>query len=643
MAPSRPLSIRTKLVFIGVGTAVAALMLTSAIFVASTYVLIRRSVRLDLRAQAAILADNIAAAIAFDDPDAAEETLRPLTAKPTIDVACVYNRQGTRFARFGAPGFDAACPDSPPGDAELIQPSGVTLVRGIELAGQRVGTLYIHGNLIEVLDRFRLQTIVTGVSLALGLVLAFVVGRRLQRVISEPLLHLADTSKRISEEHDYTVRARKTSNDEIGDLVDAFNTMLTQVERRNTELSNANAELSREIVERQRMEAERTELLGREREANRLKDEFLAALSHELRTPLNAILGWTQILQTHADAQSTRALSSIERNARSQARMIEDLLDVSRIVSGKFHLKTDVVELVAVVNAALEVVRPAAAAKRIAIVRSLPERPCFVSGDQDRLQQVFWNLLSNAVKFTPAGGRIDVSVDASTDVCAVAVRDTGIGIAPEFLPHVFDRFRQADGSMSREHGGLGLGLAIVRDVVALHGGSVAAQSDGRDTGATFVVRLPRLAHVERMAAPDAVRYSAARLAGVAVLVADDDADAREIAAAVLTAAGARVRTARSAPEALEALAGQRYSVLVCDIGMPEMDGYALIRRVRNHEAQTGGFTPAVAMTAYASESDKARAFDAGFQAHIAKPVNVATLLEVVASLAAPSLSPPKSP
>jgi signal transduction histidine kinase/ActR/RegA family two-component response regulator len=630
MPSFRALPIRSKLVLIAVGSAAAALVLASAISLASTYVLSRRAVRVDVAAQSSILADNIAAALMFKDHPVAQETLRALRAKPTIDVACVYDEHGGQFVRYASGEHD--CPEAAPADLAAVARDGVMMVRGVTFGGRRVGTLYVHGNLVEVAERFGFQAVAAGVSLLVGLLVAFIVSRRLQQIISRPILHLSETSARISREQDYSVRAVKTNDDEIGSLVEAFNAMLRQVEKRDTELSLANAVLSREIIERQKGEVERTELLRREREANRLKDEFLAALSHELRTPLNAILGWAQILQTRGDQISGRALASIERNARAQARMIEDLLDISRIVSGKFHLKTGVVELVPAIDAALDLVRPAAAVKALTLSRVVPEEPCFVSGDYDRLQQVFWNLLSNAVKFTPTGGTIDVRVEAAGDACTVAIRDTGIGISPDFLPHVFDRFRQADGSMAREHGGLGLGLAIVQDIVTLHGGSVSAHSEGRNRGATFIVKLPQLQGAARQRGAPGENSTSLLLKGISVLVADDDADAREIAAAALAEAGATVETVRSAREAIDALERRPFSVLVSDIGMPEIDGYSLIKLLRAGETGTDRTIPAIAMTAYASDDDRNRAAAAGYQAHVAKPFDVAMLVRTVASV-----------
>ena len=377
---------------------------------------------------------------------------------------------------------------------------------------------------------------------------------------------------------------------------------------------------------------------------NRAKDVFLATLSHELRTPLTAILGWARVLRdSETDAESARhGLEVIERNAEAQHQLIRDLLDVSRIISGKLQLKTRQVGLAPIVEAALDSMRQAADAKSIRLGVEYDETG-LVTGDPDRLQQVIWNLLSNAIKFTPKGGRVGVRVERYGSDVRVRVSDTGQGIAPEFLPHVFERFRQQDGSTTREHGGLGLGLAIVRHLVEQHGGRVSAESAGERRGSTFTINLP-LAAVK---APPGERGAdgptpsqawsgegRATLGGVRVLVVDDQPDARELLGMVLARAGAEVSTAASAAEALELLQTGEVDVLVSDIGMPSADGYALIGRLREMTEARARRPPAVALTAYASEEDRRRALAAGFDAHLPKPVEPAELISVIAGLVA---------
>ena len=370
------------------------------------------------------------------------------------------------------------------------------------------------------------------------------------------------------------------------------------------------------------------------READRRKDEFLATLSHELRTPLNAILGWSQMLRSGTmphDVQR-RALESLERNARAEAQLVEDMLDMSRIISGKLAIKAEAVDVASVVAGAVETVKPAADAKRVALHVVLePNAEILVTGDSDRLRQVVWNLLSNAIKFTPSGGRIDLVLERIDSRAQIVVKDTGQGIDSAFLPHVFERFRQADSSPARHHSGLGLGLAIVRHLVEAHGGAVRADSQGVGHGATFIVSLPIRAVGQRpVRAPGAAKRSEEpRLSGTRALLVDDEADARELMRYMLEARGAQVSVAATAVEALRLLGEKPFDVMVADLGMPEQDGYALIRAVRSLPELRDSRIPAIAVTAYASLRDRDKAVDAGYNCHLAKPVDPEQLIEAV--------------
>ena len=365
--------------------------------------------------------------------------------------------------------------------------------------------------------------------------------------------------------------------------------------------------------------------------ASRMKDEFLATLSHELRTPLNAILGWTAMLR-HGQlepARTTRALEVIDRNARAQAQLVEDVLDMARIITGKLRIELHRVPLDGVVEAAVEAFRPAAEAKGIRLIFDVPPAQSEVRADVDRLQQVFWNLLSNAVKFTPEGGTISVSVTLTDGHLSVSVGDTGIGLDPAFVPYVFDRFRQADQSVTRGHGGLGLGLAIVKHLVELHGGRIDVRSDGVGRGTTFTVVLPRSPGVEVTERPNATvaEAFAIRLAGKRVLVVDDDAATRELVCDLFERAEASVATADSAASALVAFEGQVWDVLIADIGLPGEDGLSLIRRIRS--AASGGDIPAIALSAYTRLEDRDAAYQAGFTAFVGKPAAPQDLLHAV--------------
>jgi PAS domain S-box-containing protein len=406
----------------------------------------------------------------------------------------------------------------------------------------------------------------------------------------------------------------------------------------------------RDIRDRRRVEEERTTLLASEQaaraeaeQASRAKDEFIATLSHELRTPLNSVLGWARLLRLgKLDASGVaRAVEAIERGATTQAQIVDDLLDMARIVRGQLRLDVRPVELVPVLEAAIDTVRPAAAARDIEIAAVLEPRAGAVAGDPGRLQQVAWNLLTHAIKFTAPGGRVEVRLARRSEQVELAVRDTGSGITPEFLPHVFERFRQADSSTTRTHGGLGLGLAIVRHLVEAHGGTVSAESPGSGKGSTFTVSLPLFqprprppeVEAQRPVSRAAVPVAPPSLEALRVLVVDDDHDTLEVVKQLLEHAGADVTAAASAEEALAALERAPPDVIVSDIGMPGQDGYDLIRRVRGLTPERGGRTPAAALTAFTQSDHRQLALAAGFQLYLAKPIEPDELTAAVARLA----------
>jgi PAS domain S-box-containing protein len=401
------------------------------------------------------------------------------------------------------------------------------------------------------------------------------------------------------------------------------------------------SKIARDISERRQAEAETERAYEQLQVASRLKDEFLATLSHELRTPLNAVLGYARMLRSGAVSEERlpAALEVIERNATSLTQIVEDVLDVSRIISGKVRLNVQPVDLPAVLNNSIDTVRPAANAKRIELECTIDSGDT-VAGDPDRLQQVIWNLLSNAVKFTPTGGRVEVRLERGHAGVEMIVSDSGIGIQPEFLPHIFERFRQAESGTTRRHGGLGLGLAIARHIVEMHGGTIHVASDGEGKGSTFRVRLPLLvAPVEKH--PDAPRLHPRRLEaqepialnGLHVLVVDDDDDAQQMLSEILESAGAAVYAVASGAQALDRLANEHPDVLITDIGMPGMDGFDLIKRVRQSPDPAIRDIPAAALTAYARSEDRAKALRSGFGLHLAKPIDPADLINAVGALA----------
>jgi PAS domain S-box-containing protein len=418
-----------------------------------------------------------------------------------------------------------------------------------------------------------------------------------------------------------------------------------------TIIDDVTERVAREAKLQAQLEA-RTQLLASEKsareeaeQANHLKDEFLATISHELRTPLTAIIGWSNMLRAGNldESLSARAIETIYRNAQSQNQLIADLLDVSRIISGKLRLDVRTIELPAIIEAALDAVRPAAEAKGVRLQSLIDPLAGPISGDADRLQQVIWNLLTNAIKFTPKGGRVQVKLERVNSHVEIMVSDSGIGISREFLPYVFDRFRQEDAATTRLHGGLGLGLSIVRQLTELHGGTARVESEGEGQGATFIISLPFIAVMSEQVEPERRHPTASdksialdcppSLDGLRVLVVDDEEDTRDLLRAVLEKCGAEVTMAASTAEALDALEALRPDVLVSDLGMPGADGYALIARVRALPAERGGQTPAAALTAYARAEDRLRVLSSGFQIHLPKPVEPMELIIVVANLA----------
>jgi signal transduction histidine kinase/ActR/RegA family two-component response regulator len=429
----------------------------------------------------------------------------------------------------------------------------------------------------------------------------------------------------------------------------AHNELEQRVAERTAELARANATLKAEIAERKRAEEEREALLAREKAArskaeaaDRLKDEFLATLSHELRTPLTAIVGWAQLLRTGRmdTAAVQRGCEVIERNSRAELQLVEELLDISAIIGGKMVLKAEPVCLVPVIHSAVECVKLAAEAKGVCISLSRKTTAREIWGESSRLQQAIWNLLSNSIKFTPPGGNVAVSLQEFGSMARIRISDTGEGISAEFLPHMFDRFRQADSSTTRRCGGLGLGLSIVRHLVEMHGGTVRGESAGVGQGATFTIDLPLMPVVEEAAlsARAGSRGGGGNpfsptLAGLHVLVIDDEPDMRELMTCMLTRVGAEVRVAAEAEGGFEIFEQWRPDVIVSDIGLPGEDGYALIRRIRALPVDRGGQTPAAALTAYVGQGACERTLSEGYQVHISKPAEPTELIKVIAGLA----------
>ncbi|HJU94261.1 MAG TPA: PAS domain S-box protein [Pyrinomonadaceae bacterium] len=439
-------------------------------------------------------------------------------------------------------------------------------------------------------------------------------------------------------EHYETVRVRKD-----GRLIDISLTV-SPIRGPKGEIVGA-SKIARDISEQKQARRELDKAYRQAEESGRLKEEFLATISHELRTPLSAILGWARMLRLGqlSEEHTAKALDTIERNARAQAQLVDDLLDVSRIMTGKLRMDVRPSDPNTFIDAAVEAVMPAAEAKGVRIQKVIDTGAVSIPGDPSRLQQVVWNLLSNAIKFTPRGGRVQIRSERVDSHLEIVVTDTGQGIAADFLPHVFDRFRQADQKTSRQHGGMGLGLAIVRHLVELHGGTVSATSEGEGKGATFTVSLP-ITPIYQMDSSGGRVYPAARdllppdegtdrLDGLNILIVDDEPDTRELLRQGLEYCGANVRVAGSANEAVDALVASVPDILISDVGMPGIDGYDLIRQIRELPRERGGKVAAIALTAYTRTEDRLHALRAGYDMHVPKPVELAELVAVAISVA----------
>lgn len=625
MAMFRDLPIRRALTWVNVATTAAALLLASAAFVAyDVFIASDRLVRRQAT-QAEIIGYNAASAVMFEDRQAAAKTLTALRAEPQVLAAGIFTRDGAPFAIYRNPrhslGSDFQGIDAQ-GDGHRFVGDHLLVYRNIVVDGEVVGGVRLLSDPAEINASAIRHLGIAAMIFVVAIAASLPILARLQRRISGPIMELVAKARIVSEQKDYSVRAAPAANDELGLLVRTFNTMLAQIQERDQELEHA------------RDEAEA---------ANRAKDQFLAVVSHELRTPLSPVLLWARMLRSGDldEERRQRGLDVIERNVKSQAQLIEDLLDVSRIISGKLRLDVHPIEMAPVVEAAVEAIRPTADLKGVRLQVIIDPRAVVIAGDPERLKQVLWNLLSNAVKFTPKGGRVQVVAHRVNSHVEIAVSDTGKGIDREFLPHVFEAFRQADSSSTRAHGGLGLGLSIVRNLTELHGGHVRAESPGEGKGATFTVELPiNLLHtpasperVHPTAATSATPASDAALGGLRVLAVDDDVDTLDTLGALLEQHGAEVRTAPSVGAAMEVLDHWTPNLVISDIGMPGEDGYVLIRKLRSRPPERGGTIPALALTAYARVEDRLKVLSAGFQMHIPKPIEPAELIAVVHSLA----------
>jgi two-component system, sensor histidine kinase len=599
----------------------------SALFVAAAALLLyevrtyRDAWLNDLATQADILGRSSAPALTFDDRKAALANLELLKSRPNILAAALYLPDGRIFASY-AQDPRAAFPAAPGPPGHSIRGASGSVFYNVVEDGERIGTLYLHAR-YELWSRLLDYLAILAVVMLISLLVAFVVSVWLQARLTRPILQVAAVARKVVEERDFSLRAARTTDDEIGLLVDAFNAMLTEVARRAEALEASNATLKRET-------AERTAAEMALRLADRRKDEFLATLAHELRNPLAPMSNALTILRTvSADAGvSQQARDMIDRQLKQMVRLVDDLLDVSRITTGKLVLHQTALDLNDVLRAAVETARPMIDARGHRLVVQVPDQPLPVRGDAVRLAQVFANLLNNAAKYTDSGGKIELSAWRSGDRLAVRISDNGIGIPPQILPAIFEMFTQGDTSLERTHAGLGVGLSLARRLVEMHAGSIEAHSEGIGKGSVFTVHLPAADGAAGSAPSQEAALPAMPSRGARVLLVDDNVDFATSMAALLENAGHEVRLAHDAAGALTLAEAFEPDFGFFDIGLPGMSGFELARRFRSLPFASGSVL--VAVTGWGQEKDRELAREAGFDHHLVKPVDFAAIESLLA-------------
>jgi signal transduction histidine kinase/ActR/RegA family two-component response regulator len=585
-------SVRRKVMLLVLATTMVALGLSAVALVIYDLGDYERQWTNDLNLQAEILARASAPALQFNDRQAATNDLRLIRVRPRVLEVALYNNQGEPFATYLQPGIAAeGIPQKPRADGYEIDGGQIRLFRRVVENGEPLGTIYLRAS-YNPWERLRDYLTIIGVVMVASLALAALLSGWLQSTITGPILEVARVARDVIEKRDYSLRARKTTEDEIGELVDSFNGMIAETGRRAEAL----------------------------READRRKDEFLATLAHELRNPLAPLRNAVEILRVARDnpEMSTKALSMMERQLNQMVRLVDDLLDVSRITTGKLAVRKSVFEAQAAVRDAIETVRPFLDSRDHKLQVEIPDEPIAIEGDRTRLGQVFANLLHNASKYTEPGGRISLVVETDGDSVVMRVRDTGLGLDPRSMAAIFDMFVQVDRSLTRAQAGLGVGLTLARRLVALHGGTVTAHSEGVGKGSEFIVRLPLAGSRIPDEAP-----AQARVNGEGetrrILLADDNVDFANSLAALLSSRGHDVRVARDGAEALRTAADFNPDFAFLDIGMPKVHGYEVARRLRS-DPETSDCV-LVAVTGWGQEDDRKRAREAGFDRHLVKPVN----------------------
>jgi signal transduction histidine kinase/ActR/RegA family two-component response regulator len=612
-------SVRSKLIKMAVFTTLAALLSASIAMLLLDLRTFQRYWVDDLTTQADIMASVTAPALAFNDAVAAQQQLAVLRARPQILAGAVYANSGARFATYAKAGTEQTLPARPQRAGYRIERGELEVWHNIVENGEPVGSVYLRSRYGAIDRLLNYGAILGGVMLG-ALVIAALVASRLQAAITRPLEAVTNVARQVMQQRDFTLRVPGNNSGEIGVLVEAFNDMLAEIGRRAEALQAANRTLEHEMDVRQKAE---DALIV----ADRRKDEFLATLAHELRNPLAPIRTGLDILRIRSgDAQATqRATDIMERQLRQMVRLVDDLLDVSRINTGKFAIKMGRVELKAVVNDAMEVVRSYIELHGHELVIDLPDRPVFLHGDATRLAQILSNLLNNAAKYTNRGGRVTLSAHVEDKTLVLEVSDTGIGLAPDMLDSVFEMFVQVDSTLERTNAGLGVGLSLARKLVELHGGTIAAWSEGLGRGSRFTVRLPIVVEPELPTKPTPAAFISTET--YRILLADDNVDFVNSIGALLTAMGHSVVITHNGPDALAAAARFCPDYAFLDIGLPQMSGYDLARGIRR--LSCGGMTMLIAVTGWGQEKDRQLAFEAGFDHHMVKPVRFEQIEEIL--------------
>ncbi|QYF93411.1 response regulator [Massilia sp. PAMC28688] len=614
-------SVRSKLILMAVSTTLVALLAASIAMLLYDLRTFKQYWVDDLMTQADIIASVTAPALAFNDARTAQQNLAVLRVRPQILASAIYTAGGSRFAAYAQGAGDATYPARPGVPGYSIANGELTVYHNIVDNGEVLGTVYLRAR-YGLIDRMLSYAGILGVVLLGSLVIAAFVASRLQKSITDPLLAVTGVAREVMQRRDFSLRVQGNNRGEIGVLVAAFNDMLAEIGRRSHALQEANLTLEHEMQVRHR--AEEALLV-----ADRRKDEFLATLAHELRNPLAPIRTGLDILRIRSgDAQATqRATDIMERQLRQMVRLVDDLLDVSRINTGKFAIKMGRVELKAVVNDALEVVRSYIELHGHELVIDLPDRPVFLHGDATRLAQILSNLLNNAAKYTNRGGRVSLSARVEDRNLIITVADNGIGIARDMLHQVFEMFVQVDSTLERTNAGLGVGLSLARRLVELHGGTIEADSPGINRGSEFIVRLPIVVEPELPAKSTPATFMTSET--YRILLADDNVDFVNSIGALLSAMGHSVVITHNGPDALTAAARFCPDYAFLDIGLPQMSGYDLARGIRR--LSCGAMTMLIAVTGWGQEKDRQLAFEAGFDHHMVKPVRFEQIEEILSN------------